>query len=97
MEQENELYEKMKALYEGIKEENEQLKRKMEHDRKVFQWGFWIVLSLFVISWIWQRPVRDYFDFKMENEKEECLRKGMLPKLHYFSVECLECDKAMKE
>lgn len=36
MEQENELYEKMKALYEGIKEENEQLKRKMEHDRKVF-------------------------------------------------------------
>lgn len=97
MEQKNELYEKMKALYEGIKEENEQLKRKMEHDRKVFQWGFWIVLSLFVITWIWQRPVRDYFDFKMENEKEECLRKGMLPKLYYFSVECLECDKAMKE
>lgn len=97
MEQENELCEKMKALYEGIKEENEQLKRKMEHDRKVFQWGFWIVLSLFVITWIWQRPVRDYFDFKMENEKEECLRKGMLPKLYYFSVECLECDKAMKE
>lgn len=40
MEQENELYEKMKALYEGIKEENEQLKRKMEHDRKVFQRDF---------------------------------------------------------